>query len=164
MPQTSLAGRKEQRSAFRSKQRGDGDRQCRKRAGREKGTASAFRTEEGGGRQCRRRAGKGKTASGGRALRNAGEKAIKTEICLSAASLFPFSRIAGVSARSDAALIFLFANFIFSSRKRKSGPQTLGERKRKSGPPNLGRKEKKWPPQPLGKRRVVILQYEKTKH
>lgn len=74
-----------------------------------------------GGRQCRRRAGQRKTASGGRALRNAGEKAIKTEICLSAASLFPFSRIAGVSARSDAALIFLFANFIFSSRKRKSG-------------------------------------------
>ena len=60
-------------------------------------------------------------ASVGRALRNAGEQAIKTEICLSAASLFPFSRIAGVSARSDAALIFLFANFIFSSRKRKSG-------------------------------------------
>lgn len=76
-----------------------------------------------GGRQCRRRAGQRRTASGGRALRNAGEKAIKTEICLSAASLFPFSRIAGVSARSDAALIFLFANFIFSSRKRKSGPQ-----------------------------------------
>lgn len=135
--------------------------------GSRKGTASAFRSEQrgDGDRQCRRRAGKRKTASGGRALRNAGEKAIKTEICLSAASLFPFSRIAGVSARSDAALIFLFANFIFSSRKRKSGPQTLGERKRKSGPqpwkkgkkvdPNLGRK---------GKRKVVILQYEKTKH
>lgn len=93
---------------------------------------SAFRTEEGGeegGRQCRRRAGRRKTASGGRALRNAGEKAIKTEICLSAASLFPFSRIAGVSARSDAALIFLFANFIFSSRKRKSGPPNFGKEK-----------------------------------
>ena len=70
-------------------------------------------------------------ASVGRALRNAGEQAIKTEICLSAASSFPFSRNAGVLARSDAALIFLFANFFFSSRKRKSGPQPLGKRNRK---------------------------------
>ena len=112
--------------------------QCRKRAGREKGTAKRIpnggRREEGG-RQCRRRAGRRKTASGGRALRNAGEKAIKTEICLSAASLFPFSRIAGVSARSDAALIFLFANFFFSSRKRKSGCNLH------QGKPPLGKKE-----------------------
>lgn len=87
----------------------------------------ASRAEREEQRSAFRRGGQRKTASGERALRNAGEKAIKTEICLSAASLFPFSRIAGVSARSDAALIFLFANFIFSSRKRKSGPPNFGK-------------------------------------
>lgn len=94
-----------------------------------------WRKEEGGRRKGR--------ASVGRALRNAGEQAIKTEICLSAASLFPFSRIAGDSARSDAALIFLFANFIFSSRKRKSGPQPW-EKGKKVAPPNFGKERGKY--------------------
>ena len=82
---------------------------------REKGNAEGEQGREG-------------RASVGRALRNAGEQAIKTEICLSEASSFPFSRNAGVLARSDAALIFLFANFFFSSRKRKSGNPNLWER------------------------------------
>jgi hypothetical protein len=54
---------------------------------------------------------------------------------LSAASLFPFSRKKAVLARAGAVLIFLFANFFFSSRKRKSGCNLH------QGKPPLGKKE-----------------------
>jgi hypothetical protein len=58
-------------------------------------------------------------ASSEQALRNTSAEAVKTEICLSAASSFPFSLCVG----------FLFANFFFSSRKRKSGRKPEQQRK-----------------------------------
>ena len=67
-------------------------------------------------RRCRRRAAKEDPTSSERALRNTCTKAIKTEICLSEASSFPFSLGAGVLARAGAVLIFAS----FHLRKRRN--------------------------------------------
>ena len=66
--------------------------------------------------QCQRRAAKEDPTSSERALRNPCTKAIKTEICLSEASSFPFSLGEGVLARAGAVLIFAS----FHLRKRRN--------------------------------------------
>jgi len=59
-------------------------------------------------------------ASSEQALRNTSTEAIKTEICLSAASSFPFSRRAGVLACAGARLDFSFCElFLFIKEKKK---------------------------------------------
>jgi len=78
------------------------DGQCQRRARVERNSEAHSRVD----RRCRRRAAKEDPTSSERALRNPCTKAIKTEICLSEASSFPFSLGAGILARAGAVLIF----------------------------------------------------------
>ena len=126
MPTASTIG-KEQRSTFQSRQaplrskqpgskrcckRARVDRRCRRRARVERNSKAHSRVD----RRCRRRAAKEDPTSSERALRNPCTKAIKTEICLSEASSFPFSLCTGVLARAGAVLIFAS----FHLRKRRN--------------------------------------------
>ena len=86
-------------------------RRCRRPARVERNSEAHSRVD----RRCRRRAAKEDPTSSERALRNPCTKAIKTEICLSVASSFPFSLGAGVLARAGAVLIFAS----FHLRKRR---------------------------------------------
>ncbi len=72
-----------------------------KQTARKKAMPTASQKEGDAGGEPR----KGLTSSE-RALRNTCTKAIKTEICLSEASSFPFSLCTGVLARAGAVLIF----------------------------------------------------------
>ncbi len=72
--------------------------------------------------RCRRRAAKKDPTSSERALRNCLLKAVKTEICLSEASLFPFRRKKAVLAREGAVLIFA------SFHQGKEGPLRQGKK------------------------------------
>ena len=92
--------------------KGDANGEQKKRRKDERNSAAHSRVE----RRCRRRAAKEDPTSSERALRNPCTKAIKTEICLSEASSFPFSLGAGVLARAGAVLIFAS----FHLRKRRN--------------------------------------------
>ena len=92
---------KERRCQRRAEEKKKGWKERKK--GRRKRNSAAHSRED---RRCRRRAAKEDPTSSERALRNPCTKAIKTEICLSEASSFPFSLGAGVLARAGAVLIF----------------------------------------------------------
>ena len=98
--------------------------------------------------RCRRRAAKKDPTSSERALRNCLLKAVKTEICLSEASLFPFRRKKAVLAREGAVLIF--ASFhqgkegatLHKGRSEKEGHPSSREESKRSAPHSTREKGK----------------------
>ena len=109
--------------------------------------------------RCRRRAAKKDPTSAGGALKSWLMEAVKTEICLSEASLFPFRRKKTVLAREGAVLIFA------SFHQGKEGA-TLHKgkgRKKKKPPLHKGRSEKEAPPSQGGKKSYPLQQGREEK-
>ena len=116
---SSLRRRASQSRVAEDSRRGKQQSQKERKEGMVRGLGDVGGERDG---RCRRRAAKKDPTSSERALRNCLLKAVKTEICLSEASLFPFRRKKAVLAREGAVLIFA------SFHQGKEGPLRQGKK------------------------------------